>query len=358
MNSIAGAQMQTEMVRTKDQLVGDASKSIALTETELHPLRFKQIYQYRPWGGRHLADLLTDPMPSGPIGEAWLLSDRDDHASQVAAGPLKGQTIGQLLKQFPEQMLGKLAHRWQRFPLLLKFLDAQDMLSVQVHPTKANTDLLPAGETAKSEAWVVLEADAQSCIYAGLKAGMTAADLRRGLTDGTVAEGLEGFNPKVGDSVFIKAGTVHSLGGNVVVFEIQQNSDVTFRLYDWGHVDAKTGKLRELQVDQAMRCIDFAEGPVGRVTPVLESATPVKRERLFDCEYFRLWRVGGVLPFSVGAMGLPRVLVCIEGGGEIEQGYATYAVEKGEVLFLPAVLGPCTVWPRGAVTLLEISLPE
>ena len=328
--------MQTEMARTEDLSVIDASKNTPRTEPLLYPLRFEPIYQYRPWGGRRLADLLTEPLPSGPIGEAWLLSDRDDHASQVAEGPLKGQTIGQLLKQFPEQMLGKLAHRFQRFPLL-KFLDAQEMLSVQVHPTKANTNLLPAGETAKSEAWVVLEAGAQSRIYAGLKAGTTAADVRRALANGTVAELLAGFTPKPGDGVFIQAGTVHSLGGDVVVFEIQQNSDVTFRLYDWGHVDAKTGEL---------------------VAPVLESATPVKREQLFDCEYFRLWRVAGVSPFSVGATALPRVLVCIEGGGEIEQGYATYAVGKGDVLFLPAVVGPCTFWPRGAVNLLEIALPE
>jgi mannose-6-phosphate isomerase len=276
----------------------------------------------------------------------------------VAEGPLKGQTIGQLLKQFPEQMLGKLAHRFQRFPLLLKFLDAQEMLSVQVHPTKANTNLLPAGETAKSEACVVLEAGAPSRIYAGLKAGTSAADLRLALANGTVVEQLEGFTPKPGESIFLQAGTVHSLGGDIVVFEIQQNSDVTFRLYDWGHVDAKTDKPRELQVEQAMDCIDFTEGPVGRVTPVLESATPVKREHLFNCEYFRVGRVGGISPFSVGAVRLPRVLVCIEGGGEIEQGYATYAIGKGDVLFLPAVMGPCTLWPRGAVTLLEIALPE
>jgi mannose-6-phosphate isomerase class I len=105
----------------------------------LYPLRFEPIYQYRLWGGRHLADLLTAPLPSGPIGEAWILSDRDDYASQVADGPLKGQTISQLLEQFPEQILGKLAHRFRRFPLLLKFLDVHEMLSVQVHPTKANT---------------------------------------------------------------------------------------------------------------------------------------------------------------------------------------------------------------------------
>src|SRR6202161_320667 len=197
--------MQTELTRIEDLLAIDASKNIPLTEPLLYPLRFEPIYQCRPWGGRRLADLLAAPMPTGPIGEAWLLKDRDDHASQVAEGPLKGRTIGQLLKQFPEQMLGTLAHRFQRFPLLLKFLDAQEMLSVQVHPTKANTDLLPAGETAKSEAWVVVEAGAQSRIYAGLKAGTTAADLRRALTNGTVAELLAGFTAKPGDSVFLQA---------------------------------------------------------------------------------------------------------------------------------------------------------
>ena len=145
----------------------------------LYPLRFEPIYQYRLWGGRRLANLLTAaPLPSGPVGEAWILSDRDDYASQVADGPLKGQTISQLLKQFPEQILGKLAHHLQRFPLLLKFLDVHEMLSVQVHPTRANTNLLPAGETAMTEAWVVLKAGAQSRIYAGLKPGTTAAGLR------------------------------------------------------------------------------------------------------------------------------------------------------------------------------------
>src|ERR1700730_12077692 len=350
--------MQTQMARTEDLQAIIASKNILLTESPLYPLRFEPIYRYRPWGGRRLADFLTQPLPSGPIGEAWLLSDRDDHASQVAEGPLKGQTIGQLLKQFPEQMLGKLAHRFQRFPLLLKFLDAQEMLSVQVHPTKANTDLLPAGETAKSEAWVVLEAGAQSRIYAGLKAGTTAADLRRGLANGTVVEQLEGFTPKPGDSVFLQAGTVHSLGGDVVVFEIQQNSDVTFRLYDWGHVDAKTGKLRELHIDKAMACIDFSEGPVGRITPEVESTTPVKREKLFDCEHFRLWRVRGESPFTVGVADVRRVLVCIAGTGQVDHGDDTYAAGKGDVFLLPAVTGACTFRPRGAVNLLEIALPE
>jgi mannose-6-phosphate isomerase len=287
-----------------------------------------------------------------------VLSDRDDHQSHVAEGPLKGQTIGQLLKQFPEQMLGKLAGRFRRFPLLLKFLDAREMLSVQVHPGDAHADLLPAGETGKTEAWVVLEAGSKSRIYAGLKPGTTAANLRQALTNGSVADELAWFTPQPGDGVFLPAGTVHSLGGDVVVFEVQQNSDVTFRLYDWGHVDAKTGQPRALQVDQALACIDFVEGAVGRVLPVVEATIPVERERLFQCEHFWLWRRRGRSAFTVGTSDVPCVLVCIEGMGQIEHGGTTYAVGTGDVFLLPAAIGTCTFRPHSAVTLLEIALPD
>ena len=140
--------------------------------------------------------------------------------------------------------MGKLAGRFQRFPLLLKFLDVLEMLSVQVHPSDADKDLLPAGETGKTEAWVVLEAGTRSRIYAGLRPGASAEVLRRALSDGTVADHLACFHPKPGDAVFNPAGMVHSLGGGVMVFEVQENSDVTFRLYDWNHVDPKTHQQR------------------------------------------------------------------------------------------------------------------
>ena len=325
----------------------------------MYPLRFEPIYQYRLWGGRRLADLLAAPLPGdGPIGEAWVLSDRDDHPSQIANGPLKGRTIGQMLEQWPEQLMGKLAGRFRRFPLLLKFLDAREMLSVQVHPSDAHKELLPTGETGKTEAWVVLEAGAKSRIYAGLRPGTTADDLRPALANGTVADQLAYFDPKAGDGVFIPAGTVHTLGGGVVVFEVQQNSDVTFRLYDWGHVDPKTGQPRPLQFDQALASIDFAQGAGAPVTAVVEATAPVERERLFDCAYFRLWRMRRESPFAVGAAGVPRVLVCIEGAGQVEYGGGTYEAGKGDVFLLPAVLGACTFQPRGAVNVLEIEIPE
>ena len=329
-----------------------------MSQTPLYPLQFEPIYQYRLWGGRRLADLLAAPLPGdGPIGEAWVLSDREDHPSRVSHGPLKGRTIGELLDQFPGQMLGRLAPRFRRFPILLKFLDAREMLSVQVHPSDAHKDLLPKGESGKTEAWVVLEAGAKSRIYAGLKPGTTAEDLRQALSNGSVAGHLACFTPKPGDGVFLPAGTVHTLGGGVVVFEVQQNSDVTFRLYDWGHVDAKTGQPRPLQGEQALACIDFAAHAAGPVAPVVEETTPVRRESLFQCEHFGLCRLTGQSPFTVGAADLARVLVSIEGSGQIEHEGAVYAVGKGDVWLLPAVVGACAFQPRGRATLLEIELP-
>jgi mannose-6-phosphate isomerase class I len=208
-----------------------------MTEIPLYPLRFEPIYQYRLWGGRRLAQLLSAPLPGdGPIGEAWILTDRDDHRSLVANGPLRGKNLQELIKQFPEEMLGKLAGHSHRFPLLLKFLDVSKTLSVQVHPPDAYKELIPPGETGKTEAWVVLQTGPEARIYAGLKPGATAEVLHRAITNGTVSEQLAHFSPKVGDAVLIPAGTAHALS-DVVVFEVQENSDVTFRLFDWNHVE-------------------------------------------------------------------------------------------------------------------------
>jgi len=324
----------------------------------LYPLRFEPIYQYRLWGGRRLGSLLAAPLPGqGPIGEAWVLSDRDDHPSRVAEGELKGQTIARLMAQFPRQLMGRLAGKFRRFPLLLKFLDAQQMLSVQVHPTDTYPGL-PAGEAGKTEAWVVLEAGPDSRIYAGLKPGTTEAELRKSLANRGVADHLGCFIPKAGNAVFIPAGTVHALGGGVVVFEVQQNSDVTFRLYDWGHTDEKTGQPRSLHIEQALACIDFGKSTGGLLTPLVESETPVKREQLFRCEHFRLSRVRGTLPFPVGAAGAPRVIVCTDGTGHIESDGIEYRIRKGDVFLLPAGNGVCTFRPVDEVNVLEIGIPE
>ena len=329
-----------------------------MDKATLYPLRFQPIYQYRLWGGRRLGELFNSLLPGkDPIGEAWLLSDRDDHLSRVADGPLKGWTIAQLMTRFPEQMMGALAQRFVRFPLLLKFLDVRQMLSVQVHPADDIVGLLPNGEGGKTEAWVVLDAKAESRIYAGLKSDIGASDLRA-LSSETVDKCIASFTPKKNDGVFIAAGTVHALGQGVVVFEVQQNSDVTFRLFDWNHIDPTTGHARALQVEQALACIDFERRPIVPVTSTVMVQAPVLREQLFACRHFELWRIRGTFPFIVGVCGKPRIAVCIEGQGILNHGTNNYGLRKGEVTLLPADVGACTVYPEGQIVVLEIGIPE
>ncbi len=323
-----------------------------------YTLRFEPIYQYRPWGGRRLANVLSMQLPGEEsIGEAWLLSDRDEYQSRIADGPLAGRTIADLIRDWPQEILGAPAAHLRRFPLLLKFLDVCDRLSVQVHPTDDQTGLLPQGEPGKTEAWVVLHSGATARIYAGLNPCTTAEALRRSLATRTVTDHLASFTPQTGDAVLLRAGTVHSLR-DIVVFEVQQNSDVTFRLDDWDRIDAKTGQRRPLQVAQALASVTFPQGAIAPVPPVVEAVWPVLRERLFRCEHFGVWRLHGASPFPVGRRATARLLVCIEGGGTLVHDGAEFAFRQGEVLLLPAAIGACRCQTPSTVTLLEISLPE
>ena len=327
-----------------------------MTGRQLYPLRFEPIFQYRLWGGRRLGAWLDTPIPDGPIGEAWILSDRKDHASKVAEGALKGRTLTELLKQLQKPIMGDLAGKFDRFPLLLKFLDVRQMLSVQVHPGDDQTALIPPGDEGKTEAWIVLKADRGARIYAGLKPGTDAGDLRV-LTRTNADDHLASFTPEVGQGVLIKAGTVHSLGDGIMVFEIQENSDVTFRLYDWDHVDKKTGKPRDLQVDKALACVDFDQGAIRPFVPRPEKGAPAARETYFDNEHFHVDRIIGTAPFSVGATDTPRILVCVEGSGHVAHDNAEFALDRGGVMIMPASLGPCPFTPSPQATILEIAIP-
>ncbi len=323
----------------------------------LYPLSFEPIFQYRLWGGRKLGAWMNKALPDGPIGEAWILSDRKDHASKVTGGALKGVTLTELMATSKAEIIGAAADRFDRFPLLLKFLDVKEMLSVQVHPQDDKADLIPEGDTGKTEAWMVLEADPTCRIYAGLKSHTSAEDLRA-LTTDTAEDHLASFKPKVGQGVLIEAGTVHSLGDGVMVFEVQENSDVTFRLYDWDHVDPTTGKKRDLQVEKALACVDFGQGEIGPVTPAVETTAPVRREQYFDNEHFELWRTRGAASFDVGAAGQPRVLVCVDGGGDVEHEGEDFALARGGVMLLPASVGACRFRSASTATIFEIAIPE
>jgi len=324
---------------------------------QIYPLKFDPIYQYRIWGGRKLEHLLSKPLPEDdPVGEAWLLSDRKDHASKVSEGKLKGTTITKLMEDFRYEIMGKIGNHFEHFPLLLKYLDCKEVLSVQVHPSDQQKECIPIGDSGKTEAWVVLETSEDSRIYAGLKKGTTKDDLLKSIENKSVADRLHSFVPQKDDAVFIHSGTVHTLGGTVV-FEIQENSDVTFRLYDWDRKDPKTGKPRDLQVEKAIACIDFDQVDIGPVIPI-KDADNKNSEKLFDNEHFILWRLKYKKMFKVGLKDEPVILVCTEGKGTVMYNNTEYPLGKGDVMLLPAIIGQLDLLPNPQITLLQIAIPD
>lgn len=323
----------------------------------IYPLKFEPIYQYRLWGGRKLENLLSKPLPDNePIGEAWILSDRKDHSSLVQEGDLKNKTITSLMEEYRYEIMGKNGLYYDRFPLLLKFLDCKEVLSVQVHPSDHQKELLPEGDTGKTEAWIVLETSDDSKIFAGLKPGTNKENLAQSIKDKSVSERLHSFIPKQEDAVLIESGTVHTLGGTVV-FEVQENSDVTFRLYDWDRLDAKTGKPRDLQIENAIQSINFNQGEIGPVTPVIDNSIK-NAEILFDNNHFKVWRIKNKEVFKVGFIDIPTILVCIDGKGSMNYNNQEYNINKGEVMLLPAIIGQLELLPNDEITLFQITIPD
>src|SRR5579871_3465933 len=277
------------------------------------PLRFKPIFQSYLWGGRRLAEWFREALSSGPIAEAWLVSDEAKNPSMVADGPLAGRS----LRDLAPRLLGDNYRPGERFPMLLKLLDAREHLSVQVHPNDRQAAVVGPGERGKTEAWVILRAEPGSRIFAGLRPGVDEVELRRAVADGTIADALHQFEPRVGDCVFLPAGTVHAIGAGLMLFEVQHTSNITYRLHDWNRVDPRTGQARELHLEESFACIDYNRGPSVRTDVIVESLLPARRERLVACNYFRLWRVRGEMPFPVGAVGECRIVVAIEGQGDL-----------------------------------------
>jgi len=326
---------------------------------ELYPLRFEPIFKHNLWGGRRLPAFLgRTPPHDEPIGEAWVLSDVDGSPSRVADGPLEGRTLRELLAADPRPILGRAPAPQGKFPLLLKFIDARQELSVQVHPNDEQAAALGPGHSGKTEAWVILEACPEtSKIYAGFAPEVTPDHFRTALADKTVPSLLHSFTPQPGDCVFLEAGTVHAIGANILLFEVQQTSDITYRLYDWDRVDAKTGKPRELHIDAGLRCADFRRGPCPPVGPAVEVSDGVRREGLVSCRYFSLERRTSRVPFRLGRAGECRAVVCIGGSGVIDWKGKHYRLNTGDVVLLPAVVGEVACRPDCELVVLECGLP-
>ncbi|MBX9583471.1 MAG: class I mannose-6-phosphate isomerase [Gemmataceae bacterium] len=327
---------------------------------DLYPLRFEPVFKGMLWGGGRLPALLGRPHPPGdPVGEAWVLSDVDGSPTRVADGDFEGATLRELIADDPAAILGPAEPADGRFPLLLKFIDARLPLSVQVHPNDDQAAAKTPGAAGKTEAWVVLEANPDtSRIYAGFKPGVTAADFRAALATGTTPGTLHSFTPRPGDCVFLEAGTVHAIGADILLFEVQQTSDTTYRLYDWGRVDAKTGKPRDLHVEDALTCADFGRGPCHPARPEVVDEAQWWREELVGCRYFRLTRHRATRPFPVGAAGHCRAVVCVGGRGSLGWHGIFWPLKAGDVILLPAAVGQawCLAEDRD-FRVLECGLP-
>ena len=331
-----------------------------MAHAPLYPLRFEPIFKSALWGGQRLPTFLNRTVGhNDPVGEAWILSDVDGSPSRVLDGPLAGLTLRDVFAQAPERVVGGAKAPQGRFPLLLKFLDARQELSVQVHPNDTQAALLGPGKFGKTEAWVVLDANPiTSRLYAGFAEGITAKDFRAALAARRTPRTLHSFTPKPGDCVFLEAGTVHAIGCDLLLFEVQQTSDITYRLYDWDRIDAKTKQPRQLHVDEGLACADFRRGPCHPVGPAVAVSAGVRREGLVTCPYFTLERLTAKCPFRVGAPDRCRAVVCVKGRGELESRGKRFAFGTGDVLLLPAEVGACIAVPAEEVTLLECGLPE
>ena len=314
-------------------------------------LTFEPIPKSMLWGGTRLPDLLglTPPADGRPVGEAWVLSDVEGSESRVTGGPHRGRTLRELVAEFPRQLFGDAAPADGRFPLLLKFIDAKQALSVQVHPDDARAAAHKGpGHRGKTEAWVVLDAAPDSRLYAGFRPGVTAGDFRAALAAGTAPDTLHHFTPRPGDALFLGAGTVHAIGAGVLIFEVQQTSDLTYRLYDWGRVEAATGRPRELHVERGLACADFAAGPCHPVAP-----TPATdgRESLVDCGHFTLHRLA-VAGRATLANAACRVLVVAAGRGTLNG----VPVGPGAAVLVPACVREVAVVADEPLTILDCGL--
>ena len=263
-----------------------------------HLLRFTPIYQTRVWGGRALETLFGRDLPDDqPYGESWELVDRPEAQSVVGGGALAGTSLHALWHDHRRAVFGDAVRRPEapRFPVLIKILDCRDDLSIQVHPPAAVAPSL--GGEPKTEMWFVADAQPGARIYAGLRAGVTRERFDAALREGAVADCVHRLSPRAGDSLFVPSGRIHALGAGLVVFEIQQNSDTTYRVFDWNRAGLD-GKPRALHVRESLASIDFDD-----VEPALHHDATV----LAECEDFRVTRAqtGAAAPPGIGRLIMP-----------------------------------------------------
>jgi len=316
-------------------------------------LQFKPILREYVWGGRRLAELGKSLGDGDHYAESWEVVDHGADQSIVMSPALTGTTLHELVTKHGAALLGR-HHPQTQFPLLFKYLDCQRTLSVQVHPNDEQGARLDPPDLGKTEAWVVLAAEPGSQIYAGLKPGVDRQTLERELACGNCKSCLHAFEPHTGDCLLIEAGTVHALGAGLLIAEIQQASDTTFRLFDWNRVDTD-GKPRALHVQQSLDTIDYSRGPVNPVIPQPSNRPFV--ERLVRCNKFILNRWQLDSPQTFESDNQFHILTAIEGDASVRSEDSQRELSRGDTLLVPACCRRFEAVPQGRAVLLEMYLP-
>jgi mannose-6-phosphate isomerase len=317
--------------------------------TKLYPLVFEPILQDRIWGGTKLKTDLGKNIPTQTTGESWELSTVNGNVSVVKDGEYAGKPLTDLLEQFPTELLGTKVHEQfgKQFPLLFKFLDAREDLSIQVHP---NDELAKKRHNSfgKTEMWYVMQADPGSRIIVGFKEKSSPQEYLEKLESKKIIDILNQEEAKKGDVYFLETGTIHAIGAGIVIAEIQQTSDITYRIYDWDRVDAN-GKGRELHVDLALDAMNYNTTNTKKEYNKDEN----KSNTMVDCPYFttNFLPLNGFTDISKNGNSF-TVYICTEGEYSIDADSQTYTFKKGDTVLIPA--GLTTYSLTGTATLLEI----
>ncbi len=327
------------------------------THAPVRPARLDPIFVPRIWGVRQLGPLFPEKTElAEPIGEVWLSGDE----CRFADGPFAGKKLGEAWPEMPPEWAGLRAIQNAPFPLLVKFIFPEDKLSVQVHPSddyarRQNTN---EGSVGKTEMWYAVAAQPDASVLVGFKPGVTSSDFRRSIAQGKAEDCLERIIIHPGDVIFVPAGTVHTIGPGMVLCEIQQNSDITYRVYDYGRLTAE-GKPRDLHIEKAFDVMHFREQSGGRIEPVRIERGPVTETYFVACRYFATekWEFSERIAAATSSEHFDLMII-LEGRGNFESSGASISYAPAQAWLVPAALGAYQFAPASRTVLLRTYVPK
>jgi mannose-6-phosphate isomerase len=321
------------------------------------PARLEPVFSPRPWGARSLAPFFPEKSDlAEPIGEAWMTGSE----SRFADGPFAGKTLGQAWREMPPEWAGTRADQSAAFPLLVKFIFPEEKLSVQVHPDDAYAAAheQAVGGRGKTEMWYAVRARPGAEVLVGLKPEVTRESFTRAIADGTPEDCLVRVPVCQGDAIFVPAGTAHTIGPGLVLCEIQEQSDLTYRVFDYNRRDA-SGQARPLHIEKALEVMRFGAQTNGKIDPVRIQEEGTEKTYFVSCPYFETsrWELSGPVPMSSSA-GCFDLLICLEGSGAIRWKQERVDFGPAQVWMIPTGLGAYQIAPNSRTSLLRTSVPR